>query len=456
MSLRKDIRERFNPPSVLFDDEVSDKYSSDWTDSGKCKPEAVLRPKTTEDVSNMLQLCNSAGQTIVVQGGLTGLSGGASPKPGEWSLSLERMNKIIEIDQDALTITVQAGTPLSEVQQAAEDAGLYLALDLGARGSCQIGGNIATNAGGNQVIKYGMARALVSGMVAVLADGTVLTNRNKLLKNNAGYDLKQLFIGSEGTLGIITEIVLRLFPKRLTKQSAMCGLQSMTDVIRLLKEARTRLPSISAFEVMWPNYYDVCINVVADARNPFSEEYAYYVILESEGHYPDTDFEHFCELLSDLMEQEIVTNAALAQSISDAENFWKIRDGIGELTAELKNAAHFDIGIPIRNVEACVNDIQDTLLEKFPNVTAYYFGHLGDGNFHIVAGTESEQQKYGVYDAVYEITGKYDGSITAEHGVGSHKTQWLHHSREEAEIALMKTLKVTLDPKGILNPGRIF
>ena len=381
MSLRKDIRERFNPPSVLFDDEVSDKYSSDWTDSGKCKPEAVLRPKTTEDVSNMLQLCNSAGQTIVVQGGLTGLSGGASPKPGEWSLSLERMNKIIEIDQDALTITVQAGTPLSEVQQAAEDAGLYLALDLGARGSCQIGGNIATNAGGNQVIKYGMARALVSGMVAVLADGTVLTNRNKLLKNNAGYDLKQLFIGSEGTLGIITEIVLRLFPKPLTKQSAMCGLQSMTDVIRLLKEARTRLPSISAFEVMWPNYYDVCINVVADARNPFSEEYAYYVILESEGHYPDTDFEHFCELLSDLMEQEIVTNAALAQSISDAENFWKIRDGIGELTAELKNAAHFDIGIPIRNVEACVNDIQDTLLEKFPNVTRLLFWSLGGWKF---------------------------------------------------------------------------
>jgi FAD/FMN-containing dehydrogenase len=456
MSLRKIIRENFGASSMLYNDEVSDKYTSDWTGGGKHRPEVVLRPKTVEHVSSMLKLCNAAGQKIVIQGGLTGLSGGASPKPGEWSLSLERMNKIIEIDQDALTITVQAGAPLSKVQLAAEDAGLYFPLDLGARGSCQIGGNIATNAGGNQVIKYGMARALVSGMVAVLADGTILANRNKLLKNNAGYDLKQLFIGSEGTLGIITEVVLRLFPKPLTKQSAMCALESMTDVISLLKAARSRLPSISAFEVMWPNYFDACISAVDDARSPFTKKYSYYVILESEGHYADTDFEHFCALLSDLMEQGIVANAVLAQSIADAENFWKIRDGIGELTALLKNAAHFDIGIPIRSVEACVDDIQSTLLRKFPSVIAYYFGHLGDGNFHIVAGTENEEQKYGVYNAVYEITGKYEGSITAEHGVGSDKTQWLHHSRDEAEIALMRALKATLDPKGILNPGRVF
>ena len=241
MNLKQTLCEQFDSSSVLVGDAVSAHYESDWGVGDTHRPEVVLRPSTTENAAQMLKLCNDAGQNIVTQGGLTGLSGGATPQPGEWSLSLERMNKVIEIDPDAMTLTVEAGVPLEVVQSAADDANLFLPLDLAARGSCQIGGNVATNAGGNQVIKYGMARALVSGMVAVLADGTILSNRNKLLKNNAGYDLKQLFIGSEGTLGVITEVVLRLVPKPVTKQSAMCAMNSMDDVLHLLSEARKRI-----------------------------------------------------------------------------------------------------------------------------------------------------------------------------------------------------------------------
>ena len=456
MNLKQTLCEQFDSSSVLVDDAVSARYESDWGVGETHRPEVVLRPATTENVAQMLKLCNEAGQSIVTQGGLTGLSGGATPQAGEWSLSLERMNKVIEIDPDAMTLTVEAGVPLEVVQSAADDANLFLPLDLAARGSCQIGGNVATNAGGNQVIKYGMARALVSGMVAVLADGTILSNRNKLLKNNAGYDLKQLFIGSEGTLGVITEVVLRLVPKPITKQSAMCAMNSMNDVLYLLSEARKQLPSVSAFEVMWPHYYDAALTTVTNIRSPFAGEHSYYVILESEGHYPETDNDHFCEFLAGLMEQQQIADAAIAQSLTDAANFWAIRDGVAELIPTLKHIANFDMGVSPRCTEQCVIEIQNQLKKKFPTVKPLIFGHLGDGNIHIIAGTANKQEQYDVYDTVYEIIGNHDGSITGEHGVGTHKKRWLKHSRDEVEIAVMKTLKNALDPKGILNPGRIF
>ena len=304
MSLKQTFVDKYDQSTLLTGDRISARYESDWGSGDTHLPEVVMRPDSTELLAEMLKACNETGQKIVTQGGLTGLSGGATPQPGEWSVSLERMNRIVEVDTQALTMTVEAGVPLEQAQQAAADAGYYLALDLGARGSCQIGGNISTNAGGNQVIKYGMARNQVSGMVVVLADGTILRNRNKLLKNNAGYDLKHLFIGSEGTLGIITEVVLRLSPISITKQSALCAMHSMPDVIDLLNQARTRLPSVSAFEVMWENYYQIATKQDDNIRNPFATSHPYYVLLESEGFYEASDFDHFCEFLSDLMEQE--------------------------------------------------------------------------------------------------------------------------------------------------------
>ena len=255
MSLLLDqITKRLGNDIALTGDDVDERYTSDWSRENPCRPDVVLRPRTTQDVSTILKLCNEAGQAIVTQGGMTGLAGGATPRSGEWGLSLERMKGVVELDKESMTMTARAGTPLETLQDQAREAGFLLPLDLGARGSCTIGGNAATNAGGNQVIQYGMTRSLVLGLEAVMADGTVISSKNKLLKNNTGFDLKHLFIGSEGALGIITEVILRLYPEHSSRQSALCGLSEFRHVISLLQDMRRQLPVISSFEVMWKNY----------------------------------------------------------------------------------------------------------------------------------------------------------------------------------------------------------
>ena len=454
--LIESLRNQLPADVLLTGAEVGDRHASDWSGSHSRLPEVLFRPETTAQVSRILKQCNDARQPLVLQGGLTGLSGGATPGRGEWALSLDRMTGIVELDVDALTVTVRAGTPLQTIQQAAAEQDLMLPLDLGARGSCQIGGNVATNAGGNQVIQYGMARNLVLGLEAVLADGTVIPAHNKLLKNNAGYDLKHLFIGSEGTLGVITEVVLRLYPRTRTRQSALCGLSSYDHVVRLLNRMRTVLPSVSAFEVMWRSYYGYCTETVDAARDPFDKTHPFYVLLESDGRDPGRDADRFQQALFDEMEAGLIADCVVAQSHKEREGFWEIRDGIGEILSRFRHTANFDIGIPIGDTGRFVEQMEARLKERQPDIPPLVFGHLGDGNLHVVADSGTPERQADIEDTVYGLVREYRACITAEHGVGKHKKPWLDCSRSAEELALMKMLKRSMDPNGILNPGRIF
>lgn len=440
---------------ALIGDDIDERYFVDWSRENPCKPDVILRPACSTDVSIILKHCHTAGQVVVTQGGMTGLVGGATPRPGEWVISMERMKGVTELDMDSMTMTTLAGTPLEELQNVARDAGVMLPLDLGARGSCTIGGNISTNAGGNQVIQYGMTRSLVLGLEAVMADGTIISSKNKLLKNNTGFDLKHLFIGSEGVLGIVTEAVLRLFPAKSSRQSALCALDDFTCVINLLTQLKKNLQVVSSYEVMWENYFRFAINHIEYTRDPFDNQYKYYVLVESEGNDPVIDEELFQSVLFNEIEKGTIKDAMIAQSVKDRNDFWAIRDSVGEMLRLIKDEANFDIGIPLNKTASCIEKIETTLMKKYPGIIYLVFGHLGDGNLHIIAATGKKEDKKDIYDTVYRITGEHDGGIAAEHGIGILKKPWLHLSRSEQEINLMRQLKMTLDPKNILNPGRV-
>ena len=441
---------------VLLGNSISEKYQHDWSADAPGMPGAVLRPATTEALSAILRLCHAAGQPVVVQGGLTGLTGGAIPKSGELAINLERLNGIEELDADAMTMTVKAGTPLQTIQEAADAAGFIFPLDLGARGTCNIGGNISTNAGGNQVLRFGMTRALVLGLEAVMADGTVLTSMNKMLKNNAGYDLKHLFIGTEGTLGVVSRAVLRLFPKAASRCTALLALEDFADVTKLLRLLSVKFSgSMSAFEVMWASYFDFITEHVDSVDSPFDAHYPVYVLTELEGSDQEKDSELFMNTLSSAMEDGLVVDALIASSEKDREKFWKIRDGVGEIGAFIKDTANFDISVPISSMAAFLAQVEMELVAAVPGARMLVFGHIADSNLHFMCYTGSHDDVKAMYDVVYKVVGDFGGSVSAEHGIGVQKIGYLQHSRTPAEIALMQNLKQALDPKGILNPGRV-
>ena len=310
---------------------------------------AVLRPRSVEQLAAVLAACSAAHQPVVVQGGMTGLCGGATPQVEEVAVSLERLTGIEELDRESMTMTVLAGTPLQVVQEAAAEAGLCFPLDLGARGSCTIGGNIATNAGGNQVLRFGMMRNLVLGLEAVLADGTVVSSMNKMIKNNAGYDLKQLFIGSEGTLGIVTRAVLRLYPALPARTAALVAVPDFAACTTLLQTLQGRLGgSLSAFEAMWSSYFDYIIANVERLQSPFEIAYPLYVLIQTEGTDHAADLERLEAVLAELFEQGTVLDAAVAQSERDRAAFWQIRDGIAETKALLNPVVAFDVSVAIQ------------------------------------------------------------------------------------------------------------
>lgn len=454
--LLNSLCERLGAAGVLQGADITDKYASDWSRVNALRPIAVLRPRSTEQVAFILSACHQAGQPLVIQGGLTGLCGGGTPQAGEIALSLERMTGIEEIDPASQTMTVLAGTPLETIRDAATGAGFRFPLDLGARGSCTIGGNISTNAGGNEVIRYGMARALVLGLEAVLPDGTIISSMNKMLKNNAGFDLKQLFIGTEGTLGVVTRAVLRLFPAPLSRCTALCALDNLSTVLQLLRHAGRRFGGgLSAFEVMWSDYVEFVTQNAKGVRLPFEEHHALYVLIEFEGLQPDADAALFESVLDEAMTQDRVRDVAIARSERETEGLWKIRDGIGEVAPLLTTAAHFDISVPITAMEAMISAVKKDLAESFGNATQLTFGHLGDSNLHLVTTTGRAQDQDKIYEIVYRHVGEFHGSISAEHGIGMVKKKYLGLSRSGAEIELMRKLKMLLDPKGILNPGRV-
>lgn len=450
------LTELLGPNAVLAGQQLDAKYSVDYSAENPQPPLAVARPRTTEELAAVMRACSAAAQPVVVQGGLTGLSGGATPRVGEIAVSMERMTGVIEVDPAGMTLTAWAGTPLQAVQQAAEEAGCLFPLDFGARGSCHIGGAISTNAGGNQVLRFGMTRNLVLGLEAVLADGTIVSSMGKMLKNNAGYDLKQLFVGTEGTLGIVSRCVLRLFPLLPSRATALCGLRDFDGVVALLDLSRRRLSSsLSAFEVMWAPYFDYVTGHVDGLDSPFDDRYPLYALIQLEGTEQETDARRLEEALGEALERGIVEDAVIAQSESQREKIWAIRDGIGEITRMLTPYASLDVSLGIDRMPAFLGEIEQALGEALEDVLTLVFGHVGDNNLHLFITTRRHEDLDAIHGIAYGITGKYAGSVSAEHGIGRLKTAYLRHSRSAAELGVMRALKQALDPQGILNPGRV-
>jgi FAD/FMN-containing dehydrogenase len=416
---------------------------------------ALVMPGSTDEVSRVLRACHGAGQAVITQGGLTNCVCAVEPTRDDIVLSTEKMTGIVEIDPVGGTAVVEAGAVLQTVQETLAAEGLYFPLDLGARGSCTIGGNIATNAGGINVLRYGMMRNLVLGLETVLADGTVISSLNRMLKNNAGYDTKQLFIGSEGSLGIVTRAVLRLFPQPASRQNAFVAFDSFGNVVRLLSFLQKELAgTLSAFEVMWGDYYH---EVTGEGwhRPPLARDYPFYVVFQAEGSDPVADEARFERVLEDAFEQGMIVDAALPKSQSEVRDMWNIREDF-EAILEMQPNYLFDVSLPIRDMAAYVDEVYARLDKRLPESRSFTLGHMADGNLHLfVAPCAEGDHQLAINECVYDPLRPYGGSVSAEHGIGMDKIRWLPHSRSAADIELMRTLKRTLDPKAILNPDRV-
>jgi FAD/FMN-containing dehydrogenase len=452
------LREVLGPAGCLAGDDVTDRYAADWSGSGH-RPAIVLRPACTEQASAALRLCHAVGQPLAVQGGMTGLVSGAVPQPGEIALSLERMNRVLSLDPVGATMTVEAGVPLQAVQQAAQAQDLFFAVDIGARGSCQIGGNVAMNAGGNRVLRYGATRENVLGLEVVLADGTVVSAMNTLLKNNTGYDVKHLFIGSEGTLGVVTRAVLRLYRRPRSRVTALCALGGFEQVAQLLQAMGERFGGmLSSFEVMWRDYYRFVADRVPGNRAPLHTSHPLYCLVELLGGDEARDQEALEAFLAEVHERRLIADAVLARSLADADDFWRLRDSSAEAARRLVHFIGFDVSLPVAEMADFVQRSDAAVKVLFPSAVNLFYGHVGDCNLHVISTFDPArpETKERIYEAVYAEVQRKKGSVSAEHGIGMQKRPFLALSRSPQEIALMRTLKAALDPKGILNPGRIF
>jgi len=423
------------------------------------KAQALVRPTNTGEVSKVLRWCHDNGVHVVTQGGLTGLVHGADATPEEVILSMERMRVIEEIDPVQRIAIVQAGVVLQKLQEAVEQHELSFPLDLGARGTATLGGNAATNAGGNRVIRYGMMRDMVLGLEVVLADGTIVSSMNRLIKNNAGYDLKHVFIGSEGTLGVITRLVLRLREKPRSQDVAIVAVPTFEALAKLLKHIDGALGgSLSAFEVMWQSFYRLVTSPPARGKPPVGQDHPYYVLIESLGANARLDSERFVAALESALEAKLISDAAVAQSDSDRRAFWALRDDVVQVVVGGMPVV-FDISLPLASMEQYVDTLSKDLKAGIGEHQLWIFGHLGDGNLHVIVQVPAQSYmtlRPKVEALVYGPLGNLGGSISAEHGIGLEKKPYLAVCRSGNEIAAMRALKSAFDPEGILNPGKIF
>ncbi len=416
--------------------------------------DAVVRPTSTEQVSQILKLCNAERQRVVVHGGMSGWVRATSTEPGDLVISLERMNCIESVDVVNRTAVVQAGVILETLQNQLLEKDLSFPLDLGGRGSCHLGGNAATNAGGMRVIRYGMMREQVLGIEAVLADGTVVSSLNRLIKNNTGYDLKQLFIGSEGTLGVITKLVLRLREQPKSCSTALVSTDSFEKIVQLLRHMDGALGGLlSAFELMDQRFYEV--NTATGRHEaPLARQSAYYVVIEALGADQARDDELFEHALTQALEKLLVVDATIAHSERERQAIWAIREDLAPIVRDFAPLSAFDVSLSIGDMEQYLRDVRTKLLETCPGAQLAIIGHVGDNNLHIAIGAGGKREF--VESAVYEPLRAIGGSVSAEHGIGLEKKPWLAVSRNPIERSLMLALKKLLDPNGILNPGKIF
>ncbi len=456
------LRARLGDPALYLDNPADTApYGRDWIGKYEGAVPLVVRPRSTAEVSAVLAACTELDVPVVPQAGNTGMVGGSVPRAGEVVLSVERMGTIEAFDEASATVRVQAGVVLEALQGFLAERGCDMPVDLGARGSCRIGGMIATNAGGIKVLRYGHMREQVRGLEVVLADGTVVEGLNILRKNNTGLDLKQVFIGSEGTLGVITRAVLQAQPAPQAFQTALAGLASRTLLPGLLQAARARFPRLSSLEFVDGVTVAYVREADPDLRIPLAGEHGSYVVIEEECAAGEAAGEAFAAGLESLLEDGLIADAVIAGSEAQARAIWRVREAPTETVSRRGLTHKFDVTVPPGVIPAFLGEME-TLADGFPGVRAVLFGHLGDGNVHVnmaqepgLADADFRAMEADLADAIYGAVHGHRGSISAEHGIGVMKRAYLPLARSPEEIALMRTLKAALDPKGILNPGVI-
>ncbi|MDD0809155.1 FAD-binding oxidoreductase [Curvibacter sp. RS43] len=456
---------------LTHDDPATDlsAWEQDWRRRSRGRALAVVRPANTAEVAAVVKACVAAGAPIVPQGGNTGLAVGSIPDESgrQVVLSLTRMNAVRQLDPDNLTVTVEAGCILQNLQTTAEQAGYLFPLSLAAEGSCTIGGNLGTNAGGTQVLRYGNTRELCLGLEVVTAQGEVWDGLSGLRKDNTGYDLRDLFIGSEGTLGIITAATLKLYPKPAATLTAWAAVASLDDAVTLLGLAHQHLGAgLTGFEVMSQFALSLVGKHMPQLRVPFlgQDNAPYGVLLENSDSESETHArERFEALLETAFEQGCVQDAVVAENLSQAHQLWHVRESIPLAQAEEGLNIKHDISIPVSRIPAFCAETDALLQREIPGVRLVNFGHLGDGNLHynVQAPADGDakaflrEQEDRVNTLVYDQVSRYAGSISAEHGVGSLKRDKLPHYKSPVALDLMRAIKRALDPQNLMNPGRV-
>ena len=445
-------------PGSLTATDAKSRFSHIWKTDEPLLCKGVCFPRTTQDVSSILQWCHEHQQEVVVHGGLTNLVGGTQTDPNQLVISLEKMNAIEPVDTQNRTITAQAGAVLENVLDAARQEQLFLPLSFGARGSAQVGGIISTNAGGLRVFRFGMTRNWVLGLEVVLPDGTIIENLKTLRKDNSGIDLKQLFIGAEGILGIVTKAVFRLVEKPQSRLSAMITMNDYSNVLKCLRYFDQSLGArLTGFELLWNKTYQTMTAQGNPYQSPLQKAEDYVVFVEILGMDSNRDAQDLQDACAHGFAQEWIADACFFDTAAAQEECWKIREDVAALEVHAPYNQHFDISIPIGNIGQIINDILSQLQQLKGVLDAYPFGHVADGNMHLIVGKEnnSPQLTDQINQIVYQPLAAVKGSISAEHGIGLDKKPYLQHSRSQDEINLMKRLKQLFDPKNIVNPGRI-
>lgn len=460
------LRNIVGPSQVLCEGDLS-AWELDWRKRARGKALAVVRPADTAEVAAIVKVCVAAGVSIVTQGGNTGLVSGSTPDASgqQLVLSLQRMNAVREIDAANLTVTVDAGCILQHLQQAVDQAGFLFPLSLAAEGSCTIGGNLATNAGGTQVLRYGNARDLCLGLEVVTAQGEVWHGLSGLRKDNTGYDLRDLFIGSEGTLGIITAATLKLYPQPAAQLTAWAAVPSMQEAVALLGLAHQHLgANLTGFEVMGQFALSLVAKNFKQLRVPLYQDTAFCVLLENADPESETHARaQFERLLETALEQGCVTDAVVAENLTQANQLWHIRESIPLAQAEEGLNIKHDISVPISRIPEFVEMTDAMLRQALPGVRLVNFGHLGDGNLHynVQAPADGDAQVFlreheeRVNTLVYDSVTRFGGSISAEHGVGSLKLNKLGQYKSPVALGMMRAIKRALDPQNLMNPGRV-
>lgn len=444
----------FAPEVFSQDPSDLEHYGRDWTRTYAPHPRAVAFPRSTAEVSKLLKLCTELKIPVVPSGGRTGLSGGAVAPNGELVLSLTRMNKIGKIDLLSLTVPVEAGAVTEAVHHAAAEFDMTWPVDFGSKGSSTVGGNISTNAGGINVIKYGMTRHWVLGLTVVLMSGEILQLNGPLEKNNAGLDLKHLFIGSEGTLGVVTEAILKLTPIESNTRLFFFGVKNHDKVFELLETCRKQKFELHAYEAFSANCFEATTEL-HKINNPFSAKHAQYVLVEIRNQDCDAWMEK-------IFGDEIVDEGVEASSQEDAKRFWKTRETISESLSVRGQLHTSDISVAIPDMKAFLQEWEEIFRKKYSAWELFIFGHFGDGNLHVhalkPAGMSPEEfleQNHAVEKDLYSLVGKYNGSVSAEHGVGIIKKGDIGYTRKPVEVEILKSLKRMFDPLGLLNPGKV-